>query len=51
MPLHAPSYFFSFNTKEIHIGSSTRAFDAGQRFALREGGRTVDAGVISKVLS
>jgi elongation factor Tu len=25
--------------------------DAGQRFALREGGRTVGAGVVSKVIS
>ena len=52
-----PSYLYEdFPSKvntllSLHVGSSTRAFDAGQRFLLREGGRTVGAGVVSKVLS
>ena len=46
-----PGYSWDFAWKQKSEHDVCFLCDAGQRFALREGGRTVGAGVVSKVIS
>ena len=38
-------------TMEVDLGEKTIAMEEGLRFAVREGGRTVGAGVVTKILA
>jgi translation elongation factor EF-Tu-like GTPase len=49
--LICPGYSWDFAWKQKNEHDVCLWCDAGQRFALREGGRTVGAGVVSKVIS
>lgn len=56
MPLHhshVPFFYFLFHwiLEKFILDRQLLFLYAGQRFAMREGGRTVGAGVVSKVIS
>lgn len=44
-------YYCAIHAGRLNFALPIAISSAGQRFALREGGRTVGAGVVSKVLS